>query len=359
MNILSIDTSCDETSVAVLRDLKVLSSIISSQVDLHRKWGGVVPDIARRAHKENIEICYKEALKRARLKINEIDRISVTYGPGLAIALEVGIDFAKNISLKNNIPLVAINHIESHLFSSLLENKVGKRKCCNQFYIKELFPALGIVLSGSHTDLIYIEKIGKYKIIGQTLDDAIGEAFDKVARMLNLGYPGGEIITHLAQNYRKSKNKIPKEIIELIKLPVPMEKSGDYNFSYSGLKTSCLYKINEIRQKYPIVEESLWAPYFCHKFIDVVARSVYIKAKKALENYPQVRSMLIGGGVVNNKYITRSLSSLSSEFSKNFLYPEKRHRGDNASMIGGLAFLRQDQPIKNLDDLDRKPSLQI
>ncbi len=357
MKILAIDTSCDETSVAILDDLTVLSSVISSQVQLHKKWGGVVPSIARRAHSENIDKCTNEALKRAKLSFSEIKRIAVTQGPGLAIALEIGIQYAKKLSKEYNIPLTAQNHIEAHLFSSLLKNKNGNSVV--KYNLENLFPALGIVLSGSHTDLILVKGIGKYKILGETLDDAVGESFDKVARMLNLGYPGGEIITSLAQKYRKNKTNVPVQINEIIKLPIPMEHSGDCNFSYSGLKTSCLYKINEIRSKFPDVKESVWSGYFCDQFLTVVSKSIIIKAKRALNNNPKIKSILVGGGVINNQVIMMSLSRLTKDFNVKFLYPQKRHRGDNAAMIGGIAFLKDSPTIKNLDDLDRNPSLPI
>ncbi len=361
MKILAIDTSCDETSVAILDNLKVLSSVIASQVQLHKKWGGVVPGIARRAHEQNIEQCYKEAMKRARLDIAQIDAVAVTKGPGLAIALEIGIEFARKIALENQIPLIPVNHIEAHLFSSLLQNRAGKSVVKYDF--SKLFPALGVVLSGSHTDLILVEKIGQYKIIGETLDDAVGEAFDKVARMLNLGYPGGEIITKLAQQYRQEPTKIPVKLKESIKLPIPMLQSPSCDFSYSGLKTACLYKIEEIREQYPDVKESLWGKYFCSQFINAVSESIRVKAKKALELNPEVRSMLVGGGVVNNRYIMRILSALAGDFGLKFLYPEKRHRGDNAAMIGGLAYLRSiEMGSVRYDDaviklLDRDPSM--
>ena len=202
MKILGIETSFDDTAVAVLSERKVLSSVVSSSVDLHKKWGGVVPDISRRAHIENIEAVYKEALFRSRLSINSIDYIAVTYGPGLAIDLEVGLEFAKKLSSSHSIPLVPVNHMEGHLLSSFLLNSKG-RGLIEKIEKKKIFPAIGVLVSGNHTELILVSDFGKYVRLGETLDDAAGEAFDKVGRMLNLGFPGGPIVSEFAKKGKK------------------------------------------------------------------------------------------------------------------------------------------------------------
>ena len=184
--ILAIDTSCDETSVAVVQSRKVLSNVRYSQVDLHKEFGGVVPMVARRAHEASIQSVYQQALKTAKKKIEDIQYIAVTFGPGLAIDLEIGIEFAKQLAIQNNIPLVPVNHMEGHLLSSLALNSKGKGLVSGE-KLKEAFPALGLLISGKHTEIILLNDFCKYKKLGQTLDDASGEAFDKVGRMLNFG----------------------------------------------------------------------------------------------------------------------------------------------------------------------------
>lgn len=270
MKILAIETSCDETSAAVTENNKILSNVISSQVDLHKKWGGVVPDIARRAHKEQIDGVIKESLKRSDNSFKDIDYIAVTYGPGLAIALEVGITKAKELAFKYTKPIVAVNHMEAHLLSSFAVNSKGNHPKPP----KTEFPSLGLVVSGGHTDMVSIKNFGDYKLLGQTLDDAAGEAFDKVAKMLDLGYPGGPIISEFA---KKGKNTGRFE------LPVPMQNSGDLNFSYSGLKTACLYKIKEFRETHPDLAQKDWIYDFCAEFVDSVVKSIQIKISGALE----------------------------------------------------------------------------
>jgi len=345
--ILAIDTSCDDTSVAVLRDRSVLSSVVSSQVELHKKWGGVVPDIARRAHTENIGKVYQEAIKRAGINEKEIDYVAVTYGPGLAIALEVGINFARELSKKLGIKVVKINHMEGHMLSSFLlnRNKKGKLEIFNN---KQIFPALALLVSGNHTEIVFIEKIGQYKILGETLDDASGEAFDKVARMMNLGYPGGPILTLLADKASKKwsdKNlgfleregkKSIREISGRFGLTIPMIYSKDMNFSFSGIKTACLYKIRDLRERYE--KDTDWSYDLSREFINAVSKSLSTKLQKAMDIYPSVKSVFIGGGVSNNKYIIREIGDLARTAGKNYFMPEIRFRSDNAAMIGIAAY---------------------
>jgi len=345
--ILGIDTSCDDTSVAVLKGRKVLSSEISSQLEIHAKWGGVVPDIARREHEKNIPMVFEEALRKARVKIENIDYIAVTYGPGLAIDLEVGINFAKELSKKYNIPVIPVNHMEGHLLSSLLLNSKGSGLLKGN--IDSIFPILGLLISGKHTELIYSTGIGKYEKIGQTLDDAAGEAFDKVGRMLNFGYPGGPVVTEFAKKGKRS----------VIDFPIPMKNSGDLNFSFSGIKTAALYKSNELREKN--IPEKEWVYDFCRGFLDSVYESVAIKLIKAIEIYPNVKYVLVGGGVFNSEEILRRVGSLVREYSLEYLYPKKDFRGDNGGMIGLVSFLHMDDTIigKELEKLDRDPRLSL
>jgi len=371
--ILAIDTSCDDTSVAVLKGRRVLSSVISSQVELHKKWGGVVPDIARRAHQENIEKVYLEALKRARIKDEEIEFVAVTYGPGLAIALEVGIEFAKNLAYAKKKKFVPINHMEGHLLASFILNREGK----GQIELKSektIFPALALLISGNHSEIIYAEKINEYRILGETLDDAAGEAFDKVARMLNLGYPGGPILSFLADKADKkwsdinsglkerNERKPVSEVAGRLGLPVPMMRSGDLNFSFSGLKTACLYKIKTLREKYR--KDTYWSYDFAREFINAISKSLTTKLKKAIKLNPKIKSVIIGGGVSNNKYIVREVGALARKMGKKYLIPEMKFRSDNAGMIGIAAYYN----IKNkkywlegkeILSVDRKPMLRL
>ncbi|MBN1618520.1 tRNA (adenosine(37)-N6)-threonylcarbamoyltransferase complex transferase subunit TsaD [Candidatus Dojkabacteria bacterium] len=354
MNILAIDTSCDETSVAVLKNDRVISNTISSQIELHKKWGGVVPTIAKRAHQEKIDKVTEEALKKARLDINNIDAIAVTYGPGLAIALEVGIKKAQKLAIDNGISLIPINHMEGHLLSSFAKNSKGNSK--NSLNLNE-FPIIGILISGGHTELIYSEKIGSYKIIGETLDDAAGEAFDKLAKMLDLGYPGGPVISEFARKGSAQANRFH--------LPIPMEKSADMNFSFSGLKTACLYKIREIQkqQKSP----KTWVYDFCAEFEQSVIKSLEKKLKIAIDTY-HPKCILMGGGVISNQKIRKAIKKIAKDAEIKAYHPySSRLFTDNAAMVGIAAYLnlKQETGIRILEnsreimELDRNPVAQI
>lgn len=371
--ILAFDTSCDDTSVAVLQGRKVLSSVISSQVELHKKWGGVVPDIARRAHAENIEKVYKEALKRARVTVKDIEYVAVTYGPGLAIALEVGLEFAKKLAFENKKKFLPINHMEGHMLSSLILNSAGKGTV-KVGEDEKVFPILALLISGNHTEIVLSKKIGDYEIIGETLDDAAGEAFDKVSRMLNLGYPGGPVITYLAKKADKSwadiragfaergGKKSLAEISGKFGITVPMLKSDDLNFSFSGLKTACLYKVEELRKRFK--KDTQWTYEFSREFINAVSRSLSSKLEKALLQYPDVKSVLIGGGVSNNIYIVKDIGKLARKYKKRYLIPDMRYRSDNAGMIGIAAYYNivNGSPVIEGDAIlkvDRKPMLRL
>lgn len=351
MKIVAFDTSCDETSVAVVEDRKVLSSVRFSQVDLHKEWGGVVPMIARRAHEESIQGVYDEALRKAKTNIEDIDYVAVTYGPGLAIDLEIGIEFAKNLSIKYNKPFVPVNHMEGHLLSSLALNSKGTGLVSDS-ELKNMFPALGLLISGKHTELIYITDFCKYRKLGQTLDDAAGEAFDKVGRMLNFGYPGGPVVSEFAKKGSRGK----------IVLPIPMANSKDLNFSYSGLKTACLYKIKELREQN--LPEKEWIYDFCRSFVDSITKSLEIKLELALQTYPEIKSVLVGGGVVSSEYIVRSLKTLVSSYGLNYYFPKSMDRGDNAAMIGIAAYYdiqngKYLTDIEEIKKIDRDPRLSL
>ncbi len=347
--ILAFDTSCDDTSVAILSGRKVLSSVVSSQVEIHKEWGGVVPDIARREHQRNIPIVFHEALTKAKVSIEDIEYIACTYGPGLAIDLEVGLEFAKDLAIKYNKPFIPVNHMEGHLLSGLLLNSKGKGLIGNT---DGLFPALALLVSGKHTDLIFVEDIGKYKKIGETLDDAVGEAFDKVGRILNFGYPGGPTLTEFA---KKGKSGV-------IKFPIPMKNSNDLNFSYSGLKTAALYRTKELREEYE--KDSIWVYDFCRGFLDSIIQSLVIKLDLALTKYPDAKSLFIGGGVFNSEEILRKIGSKAKVEGLKYIYPNKEYRGDNAAMVGisGYYSLLRNNVVgkkEEIGKIDREPRLSI
>jgi len=354
--ILAFDTSCDDTSTAVLKGKKVLSSVVSSQVDIHAQWGGVVPDIARREHEKNIPMVYEEALRKAKIKIEDVDYVVATYGPGLAIDLEIGLNFAKDLAIRCFKPFIPINHMEGHLLSGLLENSKGKaftedvEKAKAEKGLEELFPAIGLLISGKHTELIYVKEIGEYEKLGQTLDDAVGEAFDKVGRILNFGYPGGPTLTEFA---KKGKSGI-------IEFPIPMKNSNDLNFSYSGLKTAALYKAKELREEGKKDKE--WVYDFCRGFMDAIVESLVIKLESAIQGYGDVRSVFVGGGVFNSEEILREIGRVVRSYGLNYVYPAKEYRGDNAAMVGLVGYYKAQsgdyiEEREDIEKVDRVPRL--
>ena len=342
--ILSFDTSCDDTSVAVTLNDRVLSNVIASQVRFHQPFGGIVPNIAKRMHLKLLEPSLKKALKTARVSLQEIEAIAVTYGPGLAPALEAGINFAKALAKKENKPLIGINHMEAHLLAPLAKNSKGNGPFKNK---KIIFHFLGLLVSGGHTQLVLAEKIGQYQILGQTLDDAAGEAFDKVARLLDLGYPGGAIIEKLA---RLSTDKTK------IKLPIPMINSNDLNYSFSGLKTAARQKIEQTLKK-----DQQFIVDFAAAFELTIAKSLTLKLNQALKQYP-VRQIFLGGGVINNQTIRREIKKTAKLYQTEVFIPfDKKLISDNAAMIGITAYFKaqRNQFVKNIDKLDRKPGLTL
>jgi len=365
-NILAIDTSCDETSVAVSHGRKILSNVISSQINIHKKYGGVVPHLAKRAHQEKIDPVYKQALKlghrytnfsraimRSLPKAREHDKISytestinaiaVTIGPGLAPALEVGLQYAKQLSLKLKKPLIAVNHMEGHLLSSLALNSKGNGPIVRT--VLTMFPGLGLLVSGGHTQLVLVKNIGNYQLLGETLDDASGEALDKLAKMLKLGYPGGPIIEELAK----------KGHPDSIDLPIPLQHSKDLNFSFSGLKTAAMYRIKTERSN----PSKKYIYNMAASFQKAVSISLCNKLTKAIKQY-QPKSIFLGGGVISNLYIRRQIRKSVKPFNLPVYIPySKKLLTDNAAMIAIPAYykyLKKDF-VKNLHTLDRQPSL--
>lgn len=345
MKILAIDTSCDETSVAVTEKDRILSNVIPTQIDLHKKWGGVVPSIARRAHEEIIDKTVNEALKKARTKIKKIDAIAVTKGPGLAIALEVGIRKAKKLAQKHSKPLVAVNHIEGHLYSVITKNSKGKPD------ITYKFPLITLIISGGHTEIILMRDHGNYEIVGKTLDDAVGEAFDKVGRMLDLGYPAGHVIERLAKEGDENA----------FELPIAMKNSGSADMSYSGLKTAAMQLITKLKQEDKLNKKTISD--FCASFQRAAFEQLIIKTKFILNKYKdlELEDIFIGGGVSANIYMRKL-------FRKNFAKPHRLHFptqkklcSDNAAMIGVAGYYNaiRDNYVNDIESLDRDPGWRV
>lgn len=349
--ILGIDTSCDETSIAIVEETKVIANVVSSQVELHRKYGGVVPSIAKREHEERLPFLIKEVFIRAskntssKYSFDDIDAIAVTYGPGLAIALEVGIKYAKKWSKEYNKPLIAVNHMEGHLLSSFASNSKGN----HGLNYKELeFPSLGLILSGGHTELVLMHSIGDYEVVGKTVDDAIGECYDKVARMLGLGYPGGAILTEFAKYGDKYRYK----------LPVPMGKDSSLNFSYSGLKTAIYYMLKDFKEKG--VELSKKDIYdFCASFEYAVTQTIEIKLKRAIKKYAP-KAILVGGGVSSSAKVRMTIRKVAKKFNISAHFPEiKGLNTDNGAMIAIAGFFQAQRKDFADENLDRNPNLSL
>lgn len=323
MFILGIETSCDETAVAVIeadqkKGLKILSNVVSSQVKLHAKFGGVVPNLAAREHVRNIEHVFKLALKEANVKNleKEIELIAVTQGPGLGPALLIGLTFAKTLAWKYKKPIIGINHLEGHIFSNWLQ-PVG-------INLENIFPILNLIVSGGHTELVLMDDYNKYQIVGETVDDAVGEAFDKVARLLNLGYPGGPVISKTAESGDPDKYPLPR----------PMTNSKNFNFSYSGLKTAVLYLIRDLKIKTlsPKLKSDIAAS-FQKAAIDVLIQ----KTRKAAIHY-KVKSIFLSGGVSANKLLRSKLEKMASQYDLNYSQPTIEYTTDNAAMIAAAGY---------------------
>ena len=341
MKILAIETSCDDTCAAVLENDRVLSNVVSSQTDLHAKWGGVVPDIAKRAHQARIIPVIETALKRAGIKIENIDVMAVTKGPGLAIALGVGVNTAKELAIKYHKKLVAVNHIEGHILANLAKNRQGKPER------KVEFPALALTVSGGHTKIVLVKEIGKYEVVGETLDDAAGEALDKAAKLLGLGYPGGPIIERLS--------KMATE--KILKLPTPLADRKIPDFSFSGLKTSFYYQIKDWpKEKINSNLANLAADYQ-----NAVFEHLIRKFKLAIEKY-QPKTLIAAGGVMANLELRKRLRKMAKLYGLPILMPVKKILDtDNAAMIGvaGYYMAVRGEFVKDFEKLDRDPRWEI
>lgn len=330
MIILGIETSCDETAASIIKKtsarVEVLSSVVSSQVELHAKWGGVVPNLAAREHLKNILPVLKECLKKAQLTKDDIDLISVTQGPGLIPALLVGTNFAKTLSYLWKKPLLGIHHIEGHIYA----NFIGKDKT--------KFPLLALVVSGGHTQIVFMKDHLDYEVIGETQDDAVGEAFDKVARILDLGYPGGPAISQKAEEFKSSQFS---GLNSQISLPRPMLNSPNFNFSFSGLKTAVLYKVKELKEELKEEEFEKLIPEICYEFQQACIDVLIHKTTRAAKKYSP-KTILIAGGVSANKELKIQLEKIVNEKLPKTEYknPEFAYSLDNAAMIATAAAFR-------------------
>lgn len=342
MKILAIETSCDETAAAVVDGRKVLGNAIYSQILIHKKWGGVVPSLAKKAHEEKIDKVINGALKSAKLKMGEIDTIAVTYGPGLAIALEVGINKAKQLAKKYDKKLIAVNHMEGHIFANFAQNSKGNPK-------RELkFPTLALLVSGGHTELVLWKDELEFEVLGETVDDAAGEALDKAAKLLSLGYPGGPVIERVA---RQVNNTDP------YKFPRPMIKSDDLNFSFSGLKTAFYYYLMKMSDD----EINKNLKELASSFQEAVFDALIIKLEKAM-NQTGVDRIVVGGGVISNQTLRNRLRALIKKGKGEVIFPPRKYLcTDNAAMIGVAAAFKAKHEIfiKDLAKLDRIPRLRL
>jgi len=345
MIILSIETSCDETAAAVTRSdptgSTLLSDIVSSQVKLHAAWGGVVPNLAAREHLKNIMPVIKEALAGANVTQKDIDLIAVTNGPGLIPALLVGVGAAKTLSYLWNVPLLGIHHIEGHIYANFVREvkihppagEAGKSKIKSD---EVKFPILCLVVSGGHTQLVLMKKHLDYDIVGQTLDDAAGEAFDKVARILELGYPGGPAISARAEKFKITEN--PKYQLLDTELPRPMANSKDFNFSFSGLKTAVLYKYRALQKDLPDDKKEILITELAAEFQKATTDVLVAKTIAAAKKYG-TRTIMLAGGVSANTKLRQTLAEKVTKELEGVdcILPDVKYSGDNAAMIGTAA----------------------
>ena len=346
MKILAIETSCDETAVALLDingalgkpDIKVLGNTLLSQVALHAQYGGVYPNLAKREHQKNLPLLLEQTLKeagydmsKARLRTidNNIDYVAVTNGPGLEPALWVGINFAVELGKKWNKPVIPVNHMEGHIYSVLFRTESNTKSQAPNHKLE--LPALALLVSGGHTELVHIRDFGNYEIIGRTRDDAVGEAFDKTARMLGLPYPGGPEISKLADRSRFRIKDLG------FKLPRPMIHSKDLDFSFSGLKTAVLYRLKTEKGLNDKFKADM-----ARAFEDAAVEVLIEKTRKALfELGDKTRTLIVAGGVSANAHLSQELEKLMGKFSNIVLrMPTKLLTIDNAIMIGIAAFIK-------------------
>ncbi|MDD2978953.1 MAG: tRNA (adenosine(37)-N6)-threonylcarbamoyltransferase complex transferase subunit TsaD [Hespellia sp.] len=333
IRILAIESSCDETAAAVIHNgREVMSNVISSQIELHKLYGGVVPEIASRKHIEKINQVIEEALKEAEVTLDDIDAIGVTYGPGLVGALLVGVAEAKAIAYARKLPLIGVHHIEGHISANYIENKNLKP------------PFICLVVSGGHTHLVCVRDYGKYEIIGRTRDDAAGEAFDKVARAIGLGYPGGPKIDKLSKEGNPDAIVFPKAHME----------DSPYDFSFSGVKSAVLNYINGCEMKHIEYNRADVAASFQKAVIDVLVEN----AMKAVKQYDMAK-LAIAGGVASNSSLREAMKRACEEHGVQFYHPSPIFCTDNAAMIGVAAYYEYLAGTRHGWDLNAVPNLKL
>lgn len=320
MIILGIESSCDETSIAVVKDGKeILSNNISSQIAIHKEYGGVVPEIASRQHIKNIATVLEESLTEAKITLDDVDCIAVTYAPGLIGALLVGISFAKGLSYAKNIPIVPVHHIKGHIYANFLEHDVT-------------LPCISLVVSGGHTNIIHIDEEHNFTNIGETLDDAVGESCDKVARVLGLGYPGGPLIDKMY--YQGNRN--------FLKITKP--KVSKYDFSFSGIKTAIINYDNQMKMKNEEYKKEDLAASFLGTVVDILCEKTLAAAIEK-----NVKTIMIAGGVAANSLLRSQLTKQAEENGIKVIYPSMKLCTDNAAMIAEAAYYKL-KNSKNKED---------
>ena len=341
MRILAIETSCDDTCCAILeiknKKIKILSDVVSSQVKIHRQYGGVYPFLAKREHIKNLPFVFKKSMKKAGNPA--LDLIVATNGPGLEPCLWTGINFAKELSEKLKLPIVPVNHIEAHLLINFIDKKLKA----------DFLPAVCLVVSGGHTQLILLKGIGQYKILGETRDDAAGECFDKVARILGLGYPGGPAIAAKAAKLQTKNYKLKT------KLPRPMMNQKNYDFSFSGLKTAVLYKVKSEKRK---MKNREYVEIMCRETQQAIIDVLLHKALRAAKEY-QVKSIILGGGVAANNELRKQFKTQSSKLKVNLLVPPKNYCTDNAVMVALAAYYCRLKNKKEIREISADANLKL
>lgn len=330
--IMGIETSCDETAVAIIKNgREIVANVVASQIESHKRFGGVVPEIASRHHVEQITLVIEEALNEANLTISELDAIAVTEGPGLVGALLIGVNAAKALAFAHNIPLVPVHHIAGHIYANRL--------------VKELtFPLLSLVVSGGHTELVYMKEQGHFEVIGETRDDAAGEAYDKVARTLKLPYPGGPHIDRLAQ-----------EGSDTLDLPRAWLEEGSYDFSFSGLKSAVINTVHNAEQRGETIAPEDLAASFQESVIEVLVK----KTVKATAEY-KVKQVLLAGGVAANKGLRKALEkAFSDKTDIDLVIPPLNLCTDNAAMIAAVGSIMYEKGVRADLSLNANPGLDI
>src|SRR4051812_1517303 len=330
--VMGIETSCDETAVSIVKNGKeIVSNIVSSQIESHKRFGGVVPEIASRHHVEQITIVLEEAMKEAGVSYDDLDAVAVTEGPGLVGALLIGVNAAKTVAFAHGIPLVGVHHIAGHIYANRL--------------VKEMeFPLLALVVSGGHTELVYMKEHGHFEVIGETRDDAAGEAYDKVARTLSMPYPGGPHIDRLAANGEAT-----------IDLPRAWLEDGSYDFSFSGLKSAVINTVHNAEQRGETIKPENLAASFQESVVDVLVT----KTLHAVKQYP-VKQVLLAGGVAANKGLRTALSAAFDEIQDvELVIPPLNLCTDNAAMIAAVGSILFEQGHRAGLALNANPGLDI